>query len=301
LREILGRLLRGEDVLAVSEERTLAPASARNGVLRPLRVLLAEDNLVNQKVAVNLLRKLGHAPDIVGDGRQVLGAVQRTPYDVVLMDCQMPELDGYETTRQLRRDEAAGEFGDRAALYIVALTANAMAGDRERCLACGMDDFLTKPLEETQLRAALHRAQQARDGIPAGAIPPVAAAADVASDDAALAVLDPATLDSFRSLRQAGQPDPVAELVDLFVADLPVRIEALRSALESRDLAAVKVAAHTLKGSASNVGGRRLAARCAALESAAAQSGLPDDGERLSRIEQAASELKVALLAEKAR
>jgi len=304
LREILGRLLRGEDVLAVSEERTLAPASARNGVLRPLRVLLAEDNLVNQKVAVNLLRKLGHVPEIANDGREVLTAVQRSPYDVVLMDCQMPELDGYETTRQLRRDEGAGEFGDRRALYIVALTANAMAGDRERCLACGMDDFLTKPLGEAQLRAVLQRAQLARDGGPLAPDNGAAAALSVgvpAASDSGLVVLDPATLDSFRTLRMAGQPDPVADLVDLFVTDLPMRLGALRTTMEAQDPAAVKTAAHTLKGSAGNMGGRRLAALCAGLESAAAQGRLPEAGDTLSRIEQAAQELRTALEAEKLR
>jgi CheY-like chemotaxis protein len=122
LREVLGRLFRGEDVLAVSEERTLSPVVPGAAGVRPLRLLLAEDNLVNQKVVVGLLRKLGYSTDLVADGRKVLEAVRRQRYDVVLMDCQMPELDGYEATRQLRREEASGGLGDRRPLYIVALT-----------------------------------------------------------------------------------------------------------------------------------------------------------------------------------
>ncbi|MEN9676837.1 MAG: hypothetical protein RIS76_2733, partial [Verrucomicrobiota bacterium] len=272
LREVLGHLLRGEDVLAVSEERTVVPSSNRGATSRPLRLLLAEDNLVNQKVAVGLLRKLGHSAEIVADGRKVLEAVRRQHYDVVLMDCQMPELDGYEATRQVRREEAAGELGNRRSVYIVALTANAMAGDRERCLACGMDDFLTKPLEEAHLRAALQRAVQSREG--AGAGLPASPAASVESEDV---ILDPTMLNNFRSLRVPGQPDPVAELVDLFVADLPPRLEALRTAVAEGQTAAIKAAAHTLKGSASNMGGRRLAAACAAVESAAAAPGALTD------------------------
>ena len=295
LREVLGRLLRGEDVLAVSEERTLSPVAPGTVGVRPLRLLLAEDNLVNQKVVVGLLRKLGYSTDLVADGRKVLEAVRRQRYDVVLMDCQMPELDGYEATRQLRREEASGGLGDRRPLYIVALTANAMAGDRERCLACGMDDFLTKPLEEAQLRAALQRAIQSREG---GALSPASVAPAPVVPEAV--TLDPTMLDSFRSLRVPGQPDPVAELVDLFLADLPNRLAALRSAVSERNLPAVKSASHTLKGSASNVGGRRLAALCADLELLAA-NGTIDLSQQLQTVEAASRELQTALESEKLR
>jgi CheY-like chemotaxis protein len=120
-----------------------------------VRLLLAEDNLVNQKVAVGMLRKLGYACDVVGDGTQVFGAIEAKSYDLILMDCQMPELDGYETTRRLR---ALG-----VELPIVAMTANAMSSDRERCLESGMDDFVTKPVSLTTLDAVLRR-WLAKDG-----------------------------------------------------------------------------------------------------------------------------------------
>jgi CheY-like chemotaxis protein len=117
--------------------------------MRAAHLLLAEDNLINQKVAIGLLRKLGFTCDVVSDGLEVLRALEVRRYDLILMDCQMPELDGYETTRRLR------QIGMR--IPIVAMTANAMTGDRERCLEAGMDDFVTKPVSPATLDAALQR------------------------------------------------------------------------------------------------------------------------------------------------
>jgi CheY-like chemotaxis protein len=117
-----------------------------------LRVLLAEDNAVNQKLALRLLERIGLAPDVVGDGRAAVDAIGAAEYDVVLMDVQMPEMDGLEATRQVRR-----RWPDRR-IRIIGLTANAMAGDREACLAAGMDDYVSKPIRPEELEAALARA-----------------------------------------------------------------------------------------------------------------------------------------------
>jgi PAS domain S-box-containing protein len=134
------------------ERRVLpGPAAPRQS----LRVLVAEDNAVNQKVVLHLLAKLGYAADAVGDGTQVLSAVERAPYDVILMDCQMPEMDGYETTRRIRQREKA--MPNRARHHIVAVTAHTLAGDREKCLAAGMDDHLSKPIRIDALAEALER------------------------------------------------------------------------------------------------------------------------------------------------
>ena len=121
----------------------------------PLRILLAEDNLLNQKLALKILERMGYQADVAGTGREVLEAVQRQTYDVVLMDVQMPEMDGLEATRQIRQ-----RWPNPAGPRIIAMTANAMQGDREICLAAGMDDYVSKPIQVAELQAALERAGQ---------------------------------------------------------------------------------------------------------------------------------------------
>lgn len=127
-----------------------------------IRILLAEDNLVNQRVGLGQLKKCGYQADVVTDGKAVLEAISRVRYDIILMDCQMPRMDGYEATRTIRKWEQDLEKGNpgKPPVYIIALTANAMEGEREKCLALGMDDYLSKPMSETKLQDALERWQQ---------------------------------------------------------------------------------------------------------------------------------------------
>ena len=147
----------GEEPASRAAAPEPVPAGATHAPLRPqtLRVLMAEDNAVNRKVALRQLAKLGYTADAVADGTEVLAAIERLDYDVILMDCQMPEMDGYETTRRIRQIEAADPTMSRH--YIVALTANALGGDRERCLQAGMDDYLSKPIRTGDLAEALQR------------------------------------------------------------------------------------------------------------------------------------------------
>jgi CheY-like chemotaxis protein len=141
---------------------TLPPLSA--GVRAKLggaRILLAEDNAVNQKVALALLKRLDCSADAVADGIEVIEALQRIPYTLILMDCQMPEMDGFEATRLIRKRELdTGQACPwKAPVHIIALTASAMQGDREKCLAVGMDDYVSKPVRLGELQAALERWQ----------------------------------------------------------------------------------------------------------------------------------------------
>lgn len=150
-RNALVNLLRA--TAEVDEGSRKGPES--EATLRTTRILLAEDNIVNQRVALRQLKRLGYSADVASSGVEVLEAVARTRYDVILMDCQMPEMDGYEATRRIR--SLPNSLGP---IRIIAMTANAMHGDRERCLEAGMDDYVSKPVNIDELRAALERIGQ---------------------------------------------------------------------------------------------------------------------------------------------
>jgi CheY-like chemotaxis protein len=154
LHDTIATILLGA-VIAEQGQAGMAPTdgadTGRLGERHPLRILLAEDNAVNQKLALRLLSQMSYSAEVAGDGQQAIDALERGEFDVVLMDVQMPELDGLEATRRIRK-----RWPDRQ-LQIVAMTANAMAGDREACLAAGMDDYISKPIRPAELTAALER------------------------------------------------------------------------------------------------------------------------------------------------
>jgi len=203
----------------------------------PLHILLAEDNVINQKVAVAQLRKLGYTPDVVGNGMEAVEASRRNQYDVILMDCQMPQMDGYEASRQIRlREETEGG----KTVYIIAMTANAMQGDREKCLQASMNDYLSKPVKDTDLRAALVRSQ-------------IASAIEPEEEDTSVLLADTvggeALLDVER-LEAAANDDPkmVQELVDLYFAQAKDLMNGLRAAINSGSAKDVDHFAHKLVG-----------------------------------------------------
>ncbi len=233
-----------------------APTAAMDGITP--RILLAEDNAVNQRVALAQLKKLGHEADAVSNGTEVLEALQKTRYDIVLMDCQMPEMDGYETAQRIRAGSAGPRYQGGDAPYIIALTANAMKGDRDRCLAAGMNDYLGKPLNLTSLEAALVRAL---GQCPRPSPPPERSPTAGPGDS-----LDHSVIAGLRHLSEPGQPDPLKELAELFLLDAAPRLDRIETALRAGDASAVAAAAHTVKGSASNLGAHRLARLLLALE-----------------------------------
>jgi len=218
-----------------------------------LEVLLAEDNVVNQEVAATMLRKRGHDVDVVGDGRAAVEAVARKRYDVVLMDIQMPEMDGLEATRHIRTTTAGRD------LRIVALTAHALSGEREKCLAAGMNDYLTKPFKGHDLFTVVERGSDAGGGAHAVPAPPPVVRTDA-----------PVDLDGFRrEMREAGVEEAVDAILDTFVQSADERIAALTAALGSGEAEAIKRAAHAFKSSAGTIGAKGLAALLQELEAVA--------------------------------
>ncbi len=290
----LSKVVAGENILAPPVPKTFFPATAPSPApasgRRNVRILLAEDNVVNQKVSQLQLRKLGLTADTVASGTEALEALKQIPYDVVFMDCQMPEMDGYEASRVFRQREQALAVDSPAKppVYIIAMTANALESDRADCLAAGMDDYVAKPVQLAELSAALQRAL-ARLPAPPSASPPATVGG----------TLDLKVLNSLRELREPGQPDPMAELIDLFLEDTPQRLGKMKTAFEQGDDATLKAVAHTLKGSASNLGAPTLASLCANVER---QGGTGNRNELAGMLEKIALEFKrvqAALEAEK--
>jgi PAS domain S-box-containing protein len=226
-----------------------------------LRLLVAEDNAVNRQLALALLAKLGHDADFVENGREALDALERSTYDVVLMDVQMPELDGLEATREIRQ-----RFGPTGGPTIIAMTANAMEGDREECLAAGMDDYLSKPIRPEELSRALARCRPAR--------------ADDALDDAALGKLV-SSLGGGDEGREA-----VRELVEMFLDDAAAQMATLHGAVERGDAEAARRTAHTLKASGATFGARPFAELCRELEALAREGRLDAAAALLDRADQ---------------
>jgi len=247
----------------------------------PLRILIAEDTAVNQKLIATMLGRMGYRADVAANGREALEALRRQRYDVVLMDVQMPEMDGLEATGHIRRDWDPGEQP-----RIVALTANAMAEDRDICLKAGMDDYLSKPVQVRELQDALRRSSEwrrTRDGDPEPIVTasPGAEAESKSSDS----VLDPTTLASLREMQAEAGPGLFQELLELFQADAAPRIAEMHRAIESGDPNALRHAAHGLKGAASNLGATTLAATCLALERIGKEGSVSGAGELMRDVE----------------
>jgi signal transduction histidine kinase/DNA-binding response OmpR family regulator len=277
LAEAVGRPRR-----ASRHTSTAAGASAQSARLRGT-VLLVEDNVVNQEVAREMLESMGCIVHLAEDGEEALSVLANGRYDAVLMDCQMPRLDGLEATRRLRERE---RFTGAARTPVIALTANAMAGDREDCFAAGMDDYLSKPFTSVQLLLTLRR------WLPAGAeaSPPQAEEAPGAPPRArGEEALDPRALDAIRALNPARGEALVARVVDAFLASAPAQVDGLRKAIATGDAGALRDPAHSLKSSSANLGATRLSALARELEQTS-RDGVLDGAARL--VEDAAAELE---------
>jgi signal transduction histidine kinase/CheY-like chemotaxis protein/HPt (histidine-containing phosphotransfer) domain-containing protein len=251
----------------------VAPASADTPLDLAGRVLLVEDHPVNQKVAQKLLERLGLEVEVAENGKVALEKLRAHAYAMVLMDCQMPVLDGYSATRRLREIETRQ---GQARVPVIAMTAHAMAGDRERCLQAGMDDYLSKPLDRAQLRETLARWLHAAPVAPAASAvslsPPSAAGPATAMSTPPPDTLDAATLTDLEDI----MGDEIATLVDTYLRDGAMRMRNLHAAAERGDVAEVGKLTHSLKSSSANLGAVPLATRARQVEEAARLGKLAD-------------------------
>ncbi len=224
----------------------------------PWRILLAEDNPVNQKVEQLMLARMGYQAEVACDGYEVLEALRRQRYDLILMDVQMPGMDGMEATRRLR-----AELPAERQPHVIAVTANVLLEQREACFAAGMDDFVGKPVSFDDLRSALLRAAgQAHLGPPLPA--PAVLQPGALPDDPPR--LDLTYLDSLRHLGEMSGKPLVREIVDSFLAETPRRLELMKEAIGRADAVELAFVAHSLKGSSGQLGAARVAALSSELE-----------------------------------
>jgi CheY-like chemotaxis protein len=266
------------DLLA--QETPEAPPEAQKMALdntmalkHPLRILLAEDNAVNQKLALRLLQQMGYRADVAANGLEVLQSLERQQYEAILMDVQMPEMDGLEASRLINRRYARAERP-----RIIAMTANAMQGDREMCLAAGMDDYLTKPIRVEELVAALYKTPERRP-----------AAADSTLLDA----------NTFDNLKASVGDDFIGELIDTFFEDSPKLIADMKQSLDRSDLDSFRRAAHSLKSNSANFGATTLAGQAKELEMMAREGKMTGARDRVDQLELEYERVKPALQAKR--
>jgi CheY-like chemotaxis protein len=253
----------------------------------PLRILLAEDNAINQQLAILTLERLGYRADVAGNGLEVLDALELHSYDVILMDVQMPEMDGIEATHHIRQ-----EFSAKTQPRIIAMTANAMHGDREQCLAAGMDDYISKPFEVQELVEALRKCQTE---VGRGYAPADAQTQDRLRSDQETTILDPVAIKHLQATlgEQAAVMLPV--LIETFFSDAVKLQEDARQAFEQHQTDTLRRAAHTLKSNAKNFGATALAQLCQELETCAKVGELQHVEELLLQIATEYPKVKTAL------
>ena len=218
------------------------------------RILLVEDNITNQKVALNILKRFGYNADAVSNGKEAVKALEMIPYDIVLMDCQMPEMDGFEATGEIRTPES--KVLDHR-VPIIAMTANAMKGDREKCLEAGMDDYLCKPVNPQELNDILEKWIAKQDSS-------LLYEATNSDKKPAQNIFDKASLLD----RLMGDEELANEILAGFLEDVPRKFSALKEALDKRDVSSVLREAHTLRGASADVGGKAMHEKAFEIEKA---------------------------------
>jgi CheY-like chemotaxis protein/HPt (histidine-containing phosphotransfer) domain-containing protein len=267
LRAALAQAISGARPAVVRKAQSSGRLDASLAARVPLQILIADDNPINQKVASRLLQQMGYKADMAGNGAEVLQALERATYDLVLMDVQMPEMDGLEATRQIRQRQRSATAHPHFArrIVIIAMTANAMQGDREKCLAAGMDDYVPKPIRPEALQSVMERlgGGSAASATPEPAVAPaVAAGREVSVTPAAPALPESpragadASLVDLERLNDfaGGSPENLKELVGLYLKQTTAQIGLLETALAAGDCAKAARLAHSSAGASATCG-----------------------------------------------
>ncbi|MEQ1680877.1 MAG: response regulator, partial [Nitrospira sp.] len=253
------------------------------------QVLLAEDNPVNQEIAVLMLQTLGCTVTVAQNGQEAVDQAKRAAYDLILMDCQMPEIDGFEATKVIREWEMAGS---RPAIPIIALTAYATPGDREQCLAAGMSDYIAKPFSMERLRAVLTSWLQPAPtpstiNQPASQPTVTLVAATPEPEFEASLIVDVKAWESISSLQRPGKADPLAKILSLYLADSQQLVDTLHQGMDVGDATAVNQAAHSLKSRSAVLGALSLATLCQQFETLSRQGQLNEAEPLLNQLDAA--------------
>ena len=242
---------------------------------RSARILLAEDNTTNQQVALSILRRMGLHADAVADGAEAVKALEDIPYDLVLMDVQMPEMDGLEATRIIRHPDSAVRCHD---IPIIAMTAHAMQGDRQRCIEAGMNDYISKPVTPRELAEILSQWLPKSDK-PHSDKHAAAPHSDTAADTSTPIFDREGFLD-----RLMGDAEMAKTVIEVFLCDIPAQIESLKQSLQDADIETAERIAHTIKGAAASVGGEVLRELAAEIEQACKNNALDHVDDRVSEL-----------------
>ena len=273
------------------EKKLFDPEMAQR---HPLRILLAEDHVTNQKLALMMLNKLGYRADVAANGLEAIQAVQRQTYDVVLMDMQMPEMDGLQATHEIRQ-----LLSDPLQPNIIALTANAMAGDRELALNAGMNDYVSKPIRVEALIAALENSRPCVLNESTHEFDKVTSIGTIDSGTAVTDdVLDQAALDMLLEV-VGGERELLVELIDSFLEEAPPLLSKMRAALDNGDSAGLRLTAHTLKSSGNDFGASEFARLCAELEDLGRDGRLDGTATLVEQIAAEYGRVRIALFAAK--
>ncbi len=270
----------------------------KDKIIFDANVLIAEDNIVNQQVAIGVLRKLGCKVDLTMNGQEAVRAFENNHYDIIFMDCQMPRMDGYEATTEIRRMENIIANSDR--IPVIALTANALTGDREKCLAAGMDDYISKPFGMEQIATILkhwlpenqqfNKTSPAEDTILTEAKP--------VSNDPEEELLNHKELDNIRALQTEGEPDLLTRIITLYLEDTPEQLDKLYQAIRSNNAVEVLSIAHSLKSSCANLGALHLSTLFKEIENKGRANSLQGAAELFARAESEYQQIIIPLRAE---